>query len=352
MVKDDQIEENYYLSALLDGGTFSADYHSVYGKPDKILTKDKDEDYRRRLARFLSGRYAPPTTGGEFVSDILRRYTDEWLATGIDPDGKESPFARKLSEAKVAFAAVGKYEYRSAFGKIDWDNGIERLPTSLASRLRVIPDSGVGMVEVKPLVSPFASARVSQAPTKDPLPGTGEWVLSKVREKQHGDTPATYTHPNMPEDVIAAANLRSIILFHAFMKAPWRYRLGKCRRCQAYFVLKVNPSKTPYVRGMHCSECKSPASAGASAKTKRAEREQQLLSLAADVWSSWHPTAEFGERNAWIAGRVCKLLGEKKAIQRNWVTRHEKEIIAELKRRARASIPETHEKAPMAHPQH
>jgi hypothetical protein len=335
MEKDDHIEENYYLSALLNGGTFSADYQSLHGKADKILTKDKDEGYQRSLARFVSGSYAPPTTGGEFVSDLLRRYTDEWLATGIDPDGKESPFARKLTAAKVAFAATGKYEYRLYFGKIDWDNGIERLPTRLADRLRVIPDGAVGMVQVKPIASPFASARVTQPPTKDPR----EWVLSKIqekrREKRRDQTPATYTHPNMPEDVIAAANLRAIILFHALMKAPWRYRLGKCKRCQTYFVLKVNPSKTPYVRGMHCSECKSPASAGASAKTKRAEREQQLLSLAADVWSSWHPTEQFGERNAWIAGKVCKLLGERKAIQRNWVTRHEKQINAELKKRNR-----------------
>jgi hypothetical protein len=130
----------------------------------------------------------------------------------------------------------------------------------------------------------------------------------------------------------AAASLRAVIFFHAFMKAPWRYRLEKCKRCHNYFVLKVNPSKTPYVRGMHCSECMSPASAEASAKTKQAGREQQLLGLTAGVWFSWRPAPRFGERNEWVANRVNASLGRKE-IQRNWVTRHEKEIIAEAKKR-------------------
>jgi hypothetical protein len=100
---------------------------------------------------------------------------------------------------------------------------------------------------------------------------------------------------------------------------------------------------------MHCSDCKNIASAGASAKTKRAERESQLLALAAEVWPLWRQTSKVRDRNDWVAEQVSRLFGEKKAIQRNWVTRHEKEIEAELKRRARASIPEDHEKAATAH---
>jgi hypothetical protein len=42
------------------------------------------------------------------------------------------------------------------------------------------------------------------------------------------------------------------------------------------------------------------------------------------------------ERNKWIADEVSKALGEKRAIQGNWVTRHEKDILAELKKRAHA----------------
>jgi hypothetical protein len=191
--------------------------------------------------------------------------------------------------------------------------------------------------------SPSASTRVTPPSAKDPQPGTGDWVLEKLRERRRSKlsstTKTTQAHPNMPEDVITAATLRAVVIFHAFMKAPWRYRLGKCKQCQNYFVLKVNPSKTPYVRGMHCSECKSPASAEASAKTKRADREQQLLSLAAGAWSAWRPTPQFGERNEWVAKQVNASFGRKE-IQRNWITRHEKEIAARAKKRAGTPISE------------
>lgn len=327
MTKGDQLDENFFLTALLDGGTFSADYQSLYGKPDRIPTKNEDEERDSKLARFVTGYYAAPTTGGELVSDLLRIYTDEWLRTGFDSDGKESPFARRLTQTKVAWAAVWGEEDRALRAPgIDWDSGIEYLPFSLARKLTIKPDGE----PLKPFTSPFAPARIQ--PPKTPLPGTGEWVLDKVRGRRKAKlrdlTPAARTHPNMPEDVVEAANRRAGILFHAFMKATWRYRLGKCARCQAYFILKVNPSKKPYIRGMHCSDCKSPASAGASAKTKRADREQKLLNLAARVWSAWRPAPEFKERNQWVAEQVSDLLGEKRAIQRNWVTRHEKEIMA------------------------
>jgi hypothetical protein len=346
VTKDHQLDENFFLAALRDGGTFSVDYRSLYGKPDRMPTKSKDEEYEVTLDRFVSGNYATPTTGGERVSDLLRRYTDEWLDTGIAPDGKESPFSRKLTGARVAWAAVWEHEYSTSWGsRIDWDNGIERSPIGLATKLSVTahPDRE----PLRPAMTPFAPSRV-QRPATTPLPATGDRVVDALRERRRAklrdrtakQTPSTQTHPNMPEDVVSAANLRAVVIFHAFMKASWRYRLGKCKRCQEYFVLKVNPSKLPYARGMHCPNCKNAASAEASAKAKRADREQKLLGLAADVWSSWRPAPQFSERNKWIAERVNQLLGEKKAIQRNWVTRHEKEIAAELKRRTRVSTPE------------
>jgi hypothetical protein len=328
VAKDHQLDENYFLAALEDGGTFSEDYRVVYGRPDVIPAKNDAEAADRSFARLISGSSVAPETGAELVSSLLRSYTDEWLGTGFDSEGKESPFARRLTKTKVAWVAVWGEEGRALRAPgIDWDNGIEHSPFSLARKL-TIKSTGEPL---KPAVSPFAPARI-QPPPATPLPDTNEWVLYKLKErrgaKRRDDIPVTSTHPNMPEDVVVAANLRAAILFHAFMKAPWRYRLGKCRRCQAYFVLKVNPSKSPYARGMHCSECKNVASADASGKTKRAEREQKLLSLAAGVWSSWRPTPQFGERNDWVAKQVSDLLGERKAIQRNWVTRHEKEIMA------------------------
>jgi hypothetical protein len=120
------------------------------------------------------------------------------------------------------------------------------------------------------------------------------------------------------------------------MKAPWRYRLGRCKRCLIYFVLKANPSKTPYLRGMHCEKCRNRASADASGKSKRAKRENELLELAVQAYAAWHLSFR-KDRNQWVAEKVSELRGKKREIQRNWVTRHEKDIVAELKRRSKSS---------------
>lgn len=279
MMQADYIREDHLLEALRDGWVFSHLYERLHGKPDTLPGKHRRKAQAREIARWISGHPEEPTTGGELVSDLLQAYTDEWLATGIETDtGIELPFSRKLTRTNHAQHAVQQYERTGRASNIDWDNGLERHPKPLHERLSA----------------------------------------------------------DMPEDAAKAANLWAAGIFHAFMEAPWRYRLGKCKRCHRYFVLKIQPSKKPYKRGMHCPECKSPASAKASGMTKRGAREELLMGLALDVWPLWRPEPRFGPRNEWVAKRVCDALGETRAIQQNWVTRHEKQIVAEAKRIAGA----------------
>jgi hypothetical protein len=181
------------------------------------------------------------------------------------------------------------------------------IPLSLSERLNVSPEEKAAAEDPEtqhanclPSTGPAPRSEVGL----HSIPG---YVPRSVRmAKARAAAPPSYS--KMPRDVVAAASRRAGLLFHAFTSAPWRYNLGKCKRCYCYFVLKVKPSKTPYIRGMHCPACKSIASAGASAKARRVERELQLISLAAKVWSSWRPTPQFGERNEWVAKQVSSGL--------------------------------------------
>ena len=325
MKQSDYIEEGYFRDALLNGGSFSKDYEQLYGHLDKITGEVPAGNYKRQLARFVSGSHAQVTTGGDLVRDLLQDYTDEWLDTGIDSQGQERPFSRQITSTGSARSAVAGYEYAQHPVVIDWNNGLVRRRKNFAERLRVDPLEHIAKS------GKDAQAKKHKVSTKRSPPSFEDQLFSGLRdyrERKARNIPHSYT--NMPRDVERAARLRAACLFHAFMEAPWRHKLGKCKRCHSYFVLKNKPAET-YVRGMHCSDCKSIASAGASAKSKRAERESRLLGLAADVWSLWrHQT---GDRNEWIAEQVSDLFGEKRAIQRNWVTRHEKEIAAEVKKR-------------------
>ena len=157
---------------------------------------------------------------------------------------------------------------------IDWNNGLERRRKSSAERLRVDPlehiaRSGKGCPIQR-------NIGLYQAVTANNFEDQLFSGLRDYRERKASNIPHSYT--DMPRDVERAARLRAACLFHAFMEAPWRHKLGKCKRCHSYFVLRNKPAET-YVRGMHCSDCKNIASAGASAKTKRAERESRLLGL-------------------------------------------------------------------------
>jgi hypothetical protein len=329
--QQEEIPARFFLKAIDDGGTFSTDYRKLYGLPDTLLEQSPEDAYKQRLASVVSGEPWPLVTGGELVASLLREYTDDWLATGIDDRGEEAPYTRKLTQAKRALRTVQWYEHSRFLAGIDWDNGLEHRPRRIIYELTVSVAEKNGAIAEEAKYA--AEARAQRFSPKD----ANHRLLHGLREHQHKKrVEHGSAYSKMPEDIRAAAKIRAAGLFHALMVAPWRYQLAKCKRCYTYFTLNIRPSKTPYVRGMHCPACKSIASADASAKTKRAEREEQLLSMAAEVWPSWRPAPRFGERKVWVAKRVSTLLGERNAIQRNWVTRHEKDIVAKVKERAHA----------------
>ena len=43
------------------------------------------------------------------MRDLLQDYTDEWLETGIDTQGQERPFTRKITSTGSARSAVAGY---------------------------------------------------------------------------------------------------------------------------------------------------------------------------------------------------------------------------------------------------
>lgn len=337
------IAPEYFQDALLTGGTFSADYERLYGRPDKITGKAAAGNYKRSSGWFVAPSLKP-VTGGQLVRDLLQDFTDDWLATGIDGQGQERPFERKLTRTQGAWDAVQKYESRPQF-VIDWNNGLARRRKTLAEKLRLYSlEPAETPVRPAPRFPSEVSASSKSTNSVKVAPGSFEDLfltgLRERRKRKRKAPEARLEDPNLPEDVIRAAELRAACLFHALMEAPWRHKLGKCKRCHCYFVLHNKPPET-YARGMHCQDCKNKASADASGRTKREQRKKQFIELAADVWNAWRPKP--GEdRNEWVAEQVCSLVGVKRAIQRNWVTRYEDEIKAELRKRVDTSTKAFH----------
>jgi hypothetical protein len=329
MKQTQDMEPEFFLNAIQNGGTFSQEYRSLYAQPDKLPDRESSDVFSgAAFEKGFNGEYGHrvfPRTGGDLVGDLLRAYTDEWIDTGIDPfDGQERPFSRKLTRTKTAFSKVKEYDFSHRPITVAWDDGLKRTPKTLSERLCVSAAEKAA-----------ASAAIAQP---KPRTNTGPRAIKKKTAIQAvfarlSSKGALTTYRKLPFDVDRAAQIRAAGIFYALMESPWRYRLGRCKRCNDYFVLKVNPSRTPYVRGMHCPDCKNTASASASAKSRRQEREADLIALAVIAWQACDRVPCKGkERNECVAELVSEALGKKRAIQRNWVTRHEKEIRAAAKK--------------------
>lgn len=114
-------------------------------------------------------------------------------------------------------------------------------------------------------------------------------------------------------------------------------RLFRCDGCGTYFLRKRLPKKgTLIYRGSWCPNCKGKGSARRTNKSRN-KRTEQMVKWAADAWVQWKLDRRHGDRAEWIARKVNgQLRGGWSYIAKNWVTRHVKEIEAEVERRKHA----------------
>jgi hypothetical protein len=130
----------------------------------------------------------------------------------------------------------------------------------------------------------------------------------------------------------------ALAIFVQFLDSPECRRLFRCDGCGTYFMRVREPKKdTPIKRGSWCAKCKGK---GGSRRTdeSRKNRKDERVQLAAEVWEQWKRDRRHGERAEWVARKINERLPSgRNHIAKNWVTRHTKEIEAEVERRNHAT---------------
>jgi len=133
---------------------------------------------------------------------------------------------------------------------------------------------------------------------------------------------------------IAAAENAAVLLFGVFLDSPFRSRLFKCLRCEAYYYTERQP-RGPIKHGAYCPLHRHAASANRSNERKRLPEREQKLDLAAQCWNRWPKRiTDEGQQAEWVSAEVNRGLGRDcSEIKRNWVTRHRTTIQARAERR-------------------
>jgi hypothetical protein len=120
--------------------------------------------------------------------------------------------------------------------------------------------------------------------------------------------------------------------FLRLLNSPHSRHIARCDKCRSYFAYERARKRTAE-NGVFCSKCKKTG----SVKRVQSTRERRIrvrVGLAAVAWEQWKPTTRFGSRAEWVAQKVnTKWKETPELITRNWVTRHQTEIEAELERR-------------------
>jgi len=123
----------------------------------------------------------------------------------------------------------------------------------------------------------------------------------------------------------------AIALLLQLLDSPARTQLFRCDGCRAYFMRTRAPKKdTPIYHGSWCVRCKDKGGATRT-KNSRERRMAEMLCWAVDAWVEWKQDRKHGEREEWVMRKVNAKLGRSRPpIAVNWVTRHKKEIEAEI----------------------
>ncbi len=155
------------------------------------------------------------------AAELLRRWVDEWLDSGRDGKGEETPQSRSLAEAPNAALAAFSY--------------------STKGRMRLVAESGGKL---------------------------GLWFEVYVSTS---DSRKTASVPG-PEDFA-----QQKLVF--FLLSDLRNKLAKCRAesCGRYFVLKH--SNRRYAKGTLCDECKRADSLRGAATITTSNRQEAQKSL-------------------------------------------------------------------------
>jgi len=215
------------------------------------------------------------------VSRWLRVRVDDWLGTGLNPDGSESPCKRDLDQTQDAGRSL------RAFWK------------------------------------------------KNPLAASVIWTVGSPEPTVTiGDVPSG--SGNRTEYLIQAA-AEADRLFTVLVLSDWKQLVCKCRYCGRYFLLKSQPRQSYRYGTFCCRSHQTRASATTCTANHRTRLKYKLVESAAKQLMKWRI-----DNPGWLRDSRQKLhlaaalsvsirgdpnlSGYRKEVGVNWVTRHGPEI--------------------------
>lgn len=226
--------------------------------------------------------------GNEVFTKAFRALVNQWIDSGKDARGIESPLRRYVNKAPRGYT----------------EPLLEVLRLWLVRNMPklVLMQSGKVAIAVQP---------------------PNHWELD-----EHGLV--KYLEPGK------YAKECAIFHFKELLDTPGANRLARCNNPECsrpYYLRRRLPRKAEIKRGTYCGNC---AGAGSMKRTKvsREVRRQKLVNLAADSWNDWKPTRLHGKKSDWVAQQMNKQSDS--AITGRWISRNLKAIEIEVERRKHA----------------
>jgi hypothetical protein len=242
-----------------------------------------------------------------FATEELRRLVDNWIDSGREPNGMESPYKRSYADAQDAWDAWKIY-FRE-----------------FANFEPVLSKDGTPLLRFEPKSWERMRARWS-AQWREQL---------RFYAKEIGFPVMSPKDPENEMMLIYRVNSWIQHFSTAILLSDLRLRIAKCRyrKCRRpYFLFPALPRKRPYTGGLFCCTTHNRAeSAMKGMKRRRAEADKHLLEWAAQELSReprTDPDTRVKEKlviylNKRIAGCSNRT---REQIRINWVTRHWNEI--------------------------
>ena len=256
----------------------------------EILNRPRPSDkaFRRMLSDYKKKGRAVSQNERKYyydlrVSKTLRRHIDEWLRTGRNLHGKESPSDRDM--------------FRTVWAKTEAILYLEK------HRIYVMFNRDTSSLHLT-------------FPSERPMPSQNwEW-----------------------DDINAAAKEEANRLFVSVMASDWKRSLCKCRysNCEQYF--SHTKPREYYEHGMYCSpKHLRLQSAKECTRRSRSDARTKLVKLAAKILVAKHRHCPDWQADDRLKGLIAadlsaevsmdpNLSTNRQEIKINWVTRHSREI--------------------------
>jgi hypothetical protein len=247
-------------------------------------------DYRKGFGAVISGGKREAAAAQEELIVLL----EEWIRTGFQPDGSETPEERNFTPKQNYDAP--RFELYPA------PNALNAVADYLGGKLLAITEK-TGKVSYAIYCAGGFAVDVDPKGGMEYRPSTG--------------------HLNEPRSIAAS-------VFAEFYRSDCRFRLMKCKRCGKFDVLD-KPRKS-YVRGWHCSKACSDADfATKNNKANRDAHQNRWFPLAVEAYADLDAMAEKPDEKpvVWIAKKIneqLRKIRDAATISRNTITHNFQKI--------------------------